>query len=210
MPAFAVERTVDSTGTLVATSNIKQHTRVATTADDTYLAGLVAAAQKEAERFTRSGFLTQTWRDTRDDFPSGDVWPLQRGPVINSSNVSVQYRPSSGGGAVTFGSTNYIVDDRSLFGRVVLKSEQAWPSEDLQDAIGAEVSWEVGYGDKSSDVPEDLKHAVKLMVASNYEHREDVVVGSQAVKLPRAAESLLRGYRVPEVPGAHEIDRGTG
>lgn len=195
----AVELVTDSTAEPVTLQDAKDHLRVDSTHEDTLIEGLVKAARKRAERYCRTGLIKQTWRDTRDDFPVGDVWELPRGPVFSTTGVVVTYRPSSGG-ELTFASTNYIVDDSSLFGRVVLKQDAAWPSTKLQEAVGAEVTWEVGYGKQSTDVPEDLRHALKLMIGTNYEHREDVVVGSQVVTLPRAAESLMWGYRVPEVP----------
>lgn len=194
----AVEVTSPATTVPVSIEDAKDHLRVASTAEDIYIEGLVRAATKEAERFTRRKLLRQTVRHTRDDFPAGDTWTLPRAPVAESSNLVVTYRPSSGG-SLTFDSTSYIVDDRSLIGRVVLKEGVSWPSEDLQDANGADIEFTAGYGTRPEDVPADLRHALKLMIASNYEHREDVVVGSQVIQTPRAAESLMWGYRLPEV-----------
>lgn len=197
---MAVERIADATSEPLSLSEAKTHLRVTSPGEDTYVTGLIKAARKRAERFTRSGFLKQTWRDTRDMWPVSDEWTLERGPMFSSTGVVVRYRPQGSTSATTFSSTNYIVDDRSLFGRIVLKEGVSWPSTNLQQANGVEAEWEVGYGSTRSDVPEDLRHALKLMIGSNFDHREDIVVGSQVVEMPNSATHLLWGHRVPEVP----------
>ena len=41
-----------------------------------------------------------------------------------------------------------------------------------------EVAFTAGYGDEASDVPAPIRHALKLLVAHWFEHREPVVVGA--------------------------------
>lgn len=198
---MAVERIADSTAEPLSLQDAKDHVRVASSGEDIYIEGLIRAARKRWEGFSRRGFLKQKLRHTRDAWPRTDVWELPRGPMFSTTAVKVTYRPSTGG-TQTFDSTNYIIDDRSMLPRLVLKDGESWPSTKLQEAIGIDAEFEVGYGKQSTDVPENIRHALRLTIGSNFEHREDIVVGSQAVEIPQSARQLMWQERIPDVAGA--------
>jgi hypothetical protein len=85
---------------------------------------------------------------------------------------------------------DYIVDDKSEPGRIVLAYGQSWPSTTLRPANGVCVTFQAGYGDSASDVPKDIWIAILLILGHLYEHREEVTP-NQMSKLPSGAESLL-------------------
>jgi uncharacterized phiE125 gp8 family phage protein len=58
-----------------------------------------------------------------------------------------------------------------------------------------EVAFTAGYGDEASDVPEPLRHAIKLLVAHWFEQREPVVLGAAAQEVPATVAGLLLPYR---------------
>ena len=67
---MAVEVTSPATAVAVPIEDARDHLRVASTAEDIYIEGLVRAATRRAERFTRRGFLKQTVRRTMDSAAS--------------------------------------------------------------------------------------------------------------------------------------------
>lgn len=197
---MALKLVTDSTEEPVSLSEVKTHLRVDSTNEDSLIGGQITASRTYAEEFTRRSFVTQSWRLTLDDWPPRDgPIELPRSPLANSSNLSVNYFPSTGGGTLTVDSTNYITDDQSDHPRVVLKSTVTeWADEDLRDANAVQVEFDAGYG-ASSDVPQPLKSAVLLLCGHLHENRQ-AVVPQRMSKLPIAVESLLWTYRVPGVP----------
>lgn len=58
----------------------------------------------------------------------------------------------------------------------------------------AEISFTAGYSDNWSGVPSDLAHAVLLLAAHYYEHR-NALDGEGAVQLPFGVNALIESYR---------------
>src|SRR5438067_1689403 len=70
---------------------IKTHLRIDSgTSEDTYLAGLIAAAVSHAEQVMQCSLMTRTITAT---FYSGETLYLPRGPVVSVSSVSVSGSP---------------------------------------------------------------------------------------------------------------------
>ena len=80
-------------------------------------------------------------------------------------------------------SETYSVDVLSEPARLVLSAGavQLSPAR-LLNAF--EVAFTAGYGDEASDVPAPIRHALKLLVAHWFEHREPVVVGAAPPEVP--------------------------
>ncbi len=176
----------------ISTADAKAHLRVDITADDAYIDTLVKVARRQAERITRHALITQTWDLLLDAFPADDVLEIPLPPL--QSVTYVQYTDDDGNTS-TFDSSNYIVDTESVPGRISLKSGYTWPSTTLQAIAGVRVRFVAGFGDAASDVPEDIIHAMKLMVGHWYENRENVAMGTVPREMPQAAEWLLINYR---------------
>ena len=80
-------------------------------------------------------------------------------------------------------SETYSVDVLSEPARLVLSTGavQLSPAR-LLNAF--EVAFTAGYGDEASDVPAPIRHALKLLVAHWFEHREPVVIGAAPPEVP--------------------------
>lgn len=197
---MALRLVTDSTDEPVAIDEMKSHLRVSSTAEDSLIEGYIVAARKYAERVTGRAMMDQTWRLTRDDFPTADTLELEGVVPLSSTDVTVRYFPSSGGSTTVDGGEFY-VDTEPEPGRVVLRSSGIWPSETLREKGGVQVDFEAGYGKSGNKVPRDLRQAVLLMAAHWYENREPVVIGSVGREVPMAAQSILKSYRHPVVAG---------
>jgi len=169
----------------VSTAEAKTHMRVETSADDTYIATLVVAARRYCEAVQKRAFITQTWKLYLDRFPS--VIRIPKPPLQSVSSIAYL---DTNGDSQTLSSSIYTVDTDSEPGIVYEAYNQQWPStRDVEKAIT--VTFIAGYGDASTDVPAEVKHAIKLLVAHWYEHREAVADGVTPADVPLTVKSLL-------------------
>lgn len=177
----------------VTTAEAKTHMRVDTSDDDTYIAGLISAATQYAQDRTNRQFINATFKLRLDGFLASQLW-LPRGPL--SSITSIQYLDENDA-TQTLASSKYKVDTTSMPGRVVRADGESWPSTTAnpQSVIITYVS---GYGSSTSDVPEGIRLAIRMLTAHWYEAREPVIVGSIVAKVPTSVDALLMQYRIPD------------
>lgn len=176
--------------------------------DDALVSQLVTAARITAEEFTRRVFVTQTWRLTLDleasllnsALPEGKydlpVTALDGGlprevqipkpPLQSVASVTTYALDNS---SSSFASSNYLVDTAG--GRLVLNLGCIWPPN-LRPRAAVEINYVAGYGDTGSDVPQPIKTAILIHVASMYEQRGQ---SADAMSLPPGSRQLLTQYR---------------
>ena len=173
----------------------KKHLRVDHSDDDTFIGALITAVRTHLD--ARDGWLgialvEQTWELHLDAFPADEI-ELPFGPLQSVS--SVKYDDDDGNEQTLSASTDYTVDLISKRGWVLLSPDASWPS--TFDGINAvRVRFVTGYPVVGgvATTPAAIKAAMLLMIGALYEHRENVVIGSQPFVLPNAAESLLSTY----------------
>ena len=61
---------------------------------------------------------------------------------------------------------------------------------------GIEIDVALGYGAAAADVPEPLRHAVKLLLAHWYENRGVTANGGESAPMTAGVEALIAPYRV--------------
>ena len=193
----------------VTTAEAKQHLRVDTSADDTYIDGLVKAARERVEQYLSRALITTQFTMTLDHFsPYIAWWPvsmysstiyLPRSPVQTVDEIRYV---DDGGTQQTLSSTKYRVDTKRLVARVTPAYAETWPTtRPITNAV--EIDFTAGYGDAASDVPEPIKQAIKILVATWYDPgRAEVVLGPNALRIPLTATYLLGPYRVATHPGS--------
>jgi len=187
--------TVDtaSTTAILTTAEAKQHLKVDTSADDTYIDDLVQAATESAQIFTNRYFTNTTLNQFGDNW--SDLSTLFKSPV--SSVVHIKYYDSNNT-QQTLATSVYQKDLEHQPARIGLKPNQSFPA--LADRISAvECKYIVGYGAATSDVPTAIKQAVLLTIGNWYENRQEVVIGRIASELPKSAQYLLEQYKVQTV-----------
>lgn len=163
---------------------------------DALLVGYIRSAVEMAEAETSLGLITQTWQQSFRTFPSKATQSLTlyRKPIQAITDIS--YLDSSGAVA-TLGSSIYRVNgigaDRT-FGYVQLASGAAWPTA-ISAAEAITVTYMVGFGDDWNSVPEMIRQAIKVAVATWFNFREEVVMGTTVAELPWSSRALLRYWR---------------
>lgn len=172
----------------------KAHLRVDHTTDDTLIESLIKAATNIAERFQNRGYINQTWRMTLDYFPpEGCVIQIPIGPV--SSVTSITYIDGEGD-TQTWSSAAYQLDTRSTLARIIPGPDYDYPTTQTDRINAVTITFVVGYGAASTAIPENIRHAIRLILGDLYNHRESTITGTIVNQLPRSAEMLLWQDRI--------------
>jgi len=161
--------------------------------EDDLLTAIIESARRDCELFQNRSYVTQTWELWLDEFPDEYFIELPMPPV--QSVTSVKYYNTNDTEA-EFSSDYYYVDTKGEPGRVVLNFGESWPSTTLRPGNGVCITYDAGYGDAGSDVPENIRRAILLLIGHYYENREAVTVGQGGNKLPMGIETILWKERV--------------
>jgi len=172
----------------------KTHMRITVTDHDDYIDALIIAARKTTEHLTGRALITQTIELRLDRFPTTIYLP--RGPV--QSVTSIKYYDTAGD-EQTLDAAEYQTELYSDPPRIEPEYGYSWPS--TQDRMAAvTVKYIAGYGDAGTDVPDDLIHALKLLVAHWFESSEPVISGSIPRDVEMTYNFLIKNYKV-RLPG---------
>jgi len=157
--------------------------------EDDVIAALVTAARMHVEAQTRRALITQVWRLVRD------AWPADGGLTVVPAPVQAVVAArvvDAAGAAHAIDVQSFVVDAASA--RLVVPP---WSLPPPGRAIaGIEIDVRVGHGDAPADVPEPLRHAVRLLVAHWYDNRGLVAIGQSVALMPGTVAALLSQYRM--------------
>ena len=192
MEHWSIEQTTAPTTEPVSVADAMHHCRVDTDTENTYIGTLVKAARRHVESVTGRQLITATWKLYMDRFY--DIILLPRPPLQSVSSVG--YTDTSGS-SETVATSKYDADTKSAPARLTEAWGESWPTPRLE-ANAVTITYDAGYGNSASDVPEDLIHAIKLLVGHFYENREQTIVGAVARNVPRAVDALLAPYKVSQ------------
>lgn len=203
-------RTTDPTDTPISVTDLKAHLRLdglpADTTQDALLGLYIKAAVEHIETSYGIALFQQTWTAKIDWGLSAGISPaysanlpcwmtddeieLPMPPVI--SVTSIKYFDNDGV-EQTMSTSIYQVDTFARPGRILRVYNQSWP--DIRpDRLAVTIVWVAGYAD-AAHVPENIKHAIKLLCGHWYANRENVVVGTVVNEMPDAAAALLAPYK---------------
>lgn len=146
--------------------------------DDDQLTAEIGSAQAKIEAYLKRKLITQTLTLVSDCF--GAVALLPTGPVQSVSEV--RYKDSTGS-LVTLSSSLWQASTQIEPARLMPAYGQTWPTlGSYPEAV--EVDVVVGYGDEPSDVPADIRYALRLAVATAFEKalENDESTGAQLEK----------------------------
>ena len=184
----------------VELAEAKTHLRVDFDDHDDYIEGLVKAARRFAENHTGTVFIERTLKYTIDAFPelSSEAIIVPVAPIQSISSIIYT---DTDGNEQTWSSDNYILDPDDKRPRILPAYEQDWP--DTRDQINAvQITMKAGYAplgsplDYRTAVPDDIRHALKMLIGHWYEHGADVAMGTTVVQVPMASLSLLWDYKI--------------
>ncbi len=173
----------------VTLTEAKAHCHIDGDDHDEDLTRMIAAARSYCESWTRRQFVRATLRLHLDAFTP--VIRPRCPPLIDVQQIAYT---DTDGASQTLDAADYQVDTASVPGRIVPAYGTTWPStRAIPNAV--QIDYRAGYGDPP-DVPEDIKHAIRLLVAHWFSNRE--AVGQVGDEMAFSVRALLRRYRVME------------
>lgn len=160
---------------------------------DAHVLQLCAAAHRKIERELGYPILVQVRETHLFGFPCGPIW---LGGGNSPTILSIKYRDPADA-LQTLASSAYSLDAVSRVAQVYPAPSAAWPST-LCIPSAVVIEWRAGWA-TPADVPEDLIHAMKLLVGHWDQNREAVVIGTISSEVQIALDDLLFQFRVPFV-----------
>lgn len=158
--------------------------------DDDVIAALIAGARIHVEAQTRRALIAQSWRISLDAWLEDGRLPVRPAPLQSLTAARVY---DEDGTARDIDLQSFVLD---VGNSALAFAPWALPAPG-RIAAGIELDVVCGYGATASDVPEPLRHAIRLLAAHWYENRGLIATGAtQAAVLPATVSALLAPYRV--------------
>lgn len=176
---------ITAPGLVVSLAEVKAQSRITWDGDDDqYIETLINAATTHLEGIAGRCFLEQEWTQEFSCF--ADVMNLPKGDLISISEITYYDADNN----LQTASTDIYAGFTDFHGAfVTLKYGASWLSTARRlDAV--KVKWKAGFSNEAAQVPTDIKHAIKLLVAHWYVNREAVGEGGYK-ELPFACRHLM-------------------
>ena len=172
----------------ISVADAKAHMRLDSGAEDALIASLILTSRLHLETALSLALITQTWTLSLDAWPPASViFPIR--PVLSIIAARVL---SAASVATTLAASDYLLDGSGLKPRLV-RTGMAWPQPG-KAANGVEIVFTAGFGPAATDVPQPVRHALLMLVAHWYEHRDPIEIGSPASSIPKAVSDLMMPY----------------
>jgi uncharacterized phiE125 gp8 family phage protein len=174
----------------VTVSEAKAHLRIDTSSEDVLISSLILTSRLHVEAALGLALINQTWMLVLDDWPADGHVEIPIAPLQAVSAVRVK---NAAGATSLVPATSYLVDIASKPPRLVWNNTS--PITPGRTVGGIEIDLSVGFGASAASVPAPLKHAVLMLTAHWYEHRDPVEIGSTAARIPDAVTDLIQPFR---------------
>ncbi len=194
-----IQYTTIGTTEPVSLSEMKTFLGEAGDHNDALITALITAARERAEIF-----LNRTIVDRRivlmiDYVPVNGKVKLPRGPI--KELVSVQYVDNDDD-LQTLDPENYASHIGVDPGILVFKNSISGKKQGINTI---HITYDTGYGNREvygtvyqNPLPGAIVNAIKMIVYTMYDHRDDIVRGTIVTQLPQNAEYLLSPHRIFE------------
>lgn len=171
-------------------ADVKAHLRIDATNEDVLLASLMLTSRLHIEAVLDLALVTQSWMMVIDKWPPGDWLEIPMSPLQSITAVRVKTSAST---TVVVPPAHYSVEISSKPPRLVwTNAARTGPGV---AAGGIEIDFTAGFGATAASVPAPLKHALLLLTAHWYEHRDPSEIGSPSARIPEAVSDLIQPFR---------------
>jgi uncharacterized phiE125 gp8 family phage protein len=170
------------------TLEVQTHLRVS--GQSAEITRLIKTARGMVERYLNRALITQTW----DAYYVNWCELKLPYPPVSSSTAPVVYYRDLDGVEQTLSSSLYHIS-KTEPAEITRKQGISWPDLEYQNHNPIRIRCVVGYGSTGASVPEEIKHAMKLLITDMYENRGTVVIGV-ASKIPNYITDLIHSYKI--------------
>lgn len=172
---MSIELYTAPTSEPVTVDEVKSHLRIDTDDEDVYLGLLISAARRYAETWLRRQLITATYKLRLDCFPCWEI-EVPRPPFV--SVTTLKYQNTANVETTLTENTHFVKDIYREPGLIYPAYGLTWPTTyDFPNAVT--LTYVAGYGD-ATDVPEEVRYGIILIVAKAYQNREGTVPTSVA------------------------------
>jgi uncharacterized phiE125 gp8 family phage protein len=185
-------RTVAPAAPAVEVWEVAEQARIDIHDEDALIERYIAAATEYVERYTGLGLVTQVWQLPLSGFPAIITLPIRPFQAVTSvAYTDADGRDASIAPTELADSALYAlvgVGSQRTFGSIAPINGTGWPS-----GTAVQVDFAVGFGDEAADLPQLLRHAIIVTVATWHAQRLDVVT----TELPTMVQRMLSFWKRP-------------
>jgi uncharacterized phiE125 gp8 family phage protein len=160
----------------ITLAEAKEYARIDGSTEDTLVTSLIKAARLHCESYMGKAIIRKTV--TIDSFSFPYQWQIPYGPLVSASDITKVVTLDQNNVETAL---NYQVNIGSFPKIAITSGEQSF-------------KFKMVYTAGFTTVPEDIKLAVKIMVNTLYERREDFS-DLQAIPSPLGVKALLMPYK---------------
>lgn len=195
----------------VSLADMKTYLKIDTDVDDSLITDLINTVALFIENYTRRELIEKTFKTLRDGFYDDSrldrLFPYQSTSflILKSPFVSVEsIKYFKNDVLETVDSSIYYSTVENFYSSIVLKADKSWPSN-IDDRLQAvEINFKAGYGTQASDIPIDLRNAIKMIVAFLYFNRGDCTFATISEQLRAtgalsSAKTILDLYKIRDI-----------
>jgi uncharacterized phiE125 gp8 family phage protein len=191
---------------LLTVSEAKAHLRFTGSSKDAEITRMIKAFRTSIERYLHRALITQTWKVYYDcwhnemKIPFGNLQLVtgQSTPTVIEKRPLIKYRDDAGTLTELTESTYYWVVKSTDPACIVRKYDVTYPELQSGRPDAIEITFQCGYGSAATDVPEDIIHALKVMLTDYFEHPGSIVIGDRVNRIPDHITALIHNYKLYE------------
>jgi uncharacterized phiE125 gp8 family phage protein len=181
----------------ITLAEAKSHLYVTSDDLDSDITKLITTTRRMLERYLNRAILTQQWKVYYNCWQNEMLIPY---PKLQSVQT-VKYRDLDGAlQTLTIDDFLWVVTTDEP-AKLVRKYDANLPNLEYGRPDSIEIAYTAGWlmtagGGLVETCPEEVKHAMKVMLTNYFEHRGDIVIGNIAHKIPDHITDLVHTYKI--------------
>lgn len=153
---------------------------------------LTKAAREQIELLTGIALINQVWTAYSDILP-GRIFELRLGRIVSVASILVFDEDEV---SVSVPASDFYIGKGDP--RIALKHGKTWPTIG-QTSEGFQIEFTAGFGTAGSDVPEDIKAAIKQLTTLYYEYREPIIFDELPTDIKFTLNDIVHNYKVRNI-----------